>query len=269
MALFTVGSVPYVNAVPLIALFERMGMDSPVAVRYDVPSRLPAMLASGEVQAILVSSIDALRNPGRQMADGVCIGSANAVRSVRLFSKVPFDEVATLALDASSMTSNRLAQIVLSEVYGATPEARPWPSELDVMLEHADAAVLIGDKGMTASAEGLHVCDLGEAWRDLTGLPFVWAGWIGDERLTPELVGWLQQAQEFAHQDPESVIELARERSGWPREMVVAYLTKTMSYRLTPEMKAGMAEFGRRLIELGMEPHISTPQWVSGLATVS
>ena len=194
MAQFTVGCVPFVNAIPLVWWFEHLGQDSPVKVIYDVPSKLPALLDSGQAQAILVSSIDALRTPNRTIADGVCIGSHGPVESVRLFSRVPFPEINTLALDASSMTSNRLAQIILAEQYHTIPEVLTMPPDVQTMLEVCDACVLIGDIGMTAQSPGARILDLGAAWKDLTGLPFVWAVWTGENNLTPQLTALLNQA---------------------------------------------------------------------------
>ena len=169
---YTVGCVPYANAYPLVRTLEQ---GTQVKVIYDLPSRLPAMLASGEVQAILVSSIEAFRMPDARIVDGICIGSRRTVKSVRLFSKVPFAEISTLALDASSMTSNELARLVLKSTYGVVPKCQTAEPSLRDMLASADAAVLIGDIGMTSDGSGLHVLDLGEAWFAMTGLPFVWA----------------------------------------------------------------------------------------------
>ena len=160
MPKFTVGSVPYVNAIPLTRQLERWKYL--FDVRYDVPSALPAMLERGEAHAILVSSVDALRTPGRRMADGVCIGSDGEVKSVRLFSRVPPKQIRRLALDASSMTSNRLAQVILNDRYDVRPEVVTLPPHLEGMLVEADACVLIGDIGMTTVGDGLHILDLGD-----------------------------------------------------------------------------------------------------------
>jgi len=131
---YTVGSVPYLNAKPLVRMFEEMGEDSPVNVIYDVPSKLPQLLANGTVQAIMVSSIEALRNPGKRIAQGICIGTQKEVLSVRIFSKVPPKKIESLALDQSSMTSNALARIILKERYGAAPEVYPLAPSLSEML---------------------------------------------------------------------------------------------------------------------------------------
>jgi len=195
MTQFRVGSVPYVNAAPLIHDFLSAGEVSPVSVILDVPSRLPERLAAGEVDAILVSSIFALSQPGLRAVAEVGIASEGAVESVRMFSRVPWTEVRTLATDTSSMTSNALAQIILIERFGVHAECIPLPPDLPSMLAQADAAVLIGDVGMmTPVPEGVQALDLGEAWRDLTGLPFVWALWVGQDGLTPDLAATLEAA---------------------------------------------------------------------------
>lgn len=176
MAQFRVGCVPYVNARPLVAAFDQP--NEFVEVVYDVPSKLPAMLDSGEVCAILVSSIELLRRDDLSMMSEVGIMSYGPVLSVRLLSKVPLEEIKTLALDQSSMTSNLLAQVILAEK-GVFPSTETLPPNAPDMLAHHDACVIIGDRGFEADGTGLVDIDLGEAWTNMTGLPFVWALWLG------------------------------------------------------------------------------------------
>src|SRR4051812_20284416 len=130
---YTVGSVPYVNAAPLIAYFEHVP-DSNVKVETAIPSALPLLLESGECDAIMVSSVDALRHPGRRLVQGFGVGSYGPVESVRLFSKVPFREIESLVLDESSMTSNRLAQILLNDIYSVRPVTNSMAPDLWAML---------------------------------------------------------------------------------------------------------------------------------------
>lgn len=259
---YTVGCVPYLNAKPLVRRFRDLGDRSPVHVVYDVPSRLPALLQDGLVQAILVSSIEALRTPFR-VADGVAIASRGEVRSVRLFSKVPFADIDTLALDPSSMTTNALAQIVLADAYDAKPAVKTFASDLDTMLRQCDAGILIGDAGMRQSSNGLHVLDLGQAWSDLTGLPFVWAVWLGGESLTPELAGLLRHAARWGRQHLEEIVPGAAEETGFSLAEARTYLAEVMDYDLGPEHKAGLAEFGRRLMARRLLAKVDEPEWVS------
>lgn len=266
MARFTVGSVPYVNAVPLTHFLPELGVD----VRFAVPSELPAMLENGEAQAVLVSSVDALRVPERRMASGVCIGSDGPVKSVRLFSKVPFAEIRSLAWDSSSMTSNRLALVLLSELYGVQPEVQSHHPDLHRMLETCDACVLIGDIGMLAEGEGLHIMDMGSAWTDLTGLPFVWAAWIGKEGLTTELADRLAAGARKASLGKgapatttgDGVIHAVEQTSGWPAGAVADYYREVMVYDMDDRMLQGLRKFAELLQKNGFDDCAHFPSQV-------
>ena len=283
-ARFTVGSVPYVNALPLVQMFEELADQSPVRVIYDVPSNLPALLETEQVDAIMVSSYEALSRPGMRMAAGMCVGTKGRVESVRLFSKVPPKQIETLALDQSSMTSNRLAQVILRERYKSQPMTVTLPPDPAAMLAQADACILIGDIGMTAAVEGLHVLDLGEEWRAMTKLPFVWAAWIGRDGLTPELAGHLTSAMEWsgcgrapmpsktiqerlssdevAHRRMK-VVDEAASRPGWSREMAYRYLNETMTYAMGEAELKGLQEFCRRLNAAGFDEARHFPALIS------
>lgn len=271
--MYTVGSVPYANAKPLVWWLGASA--GPVRVVYAVPSQLPAMLDSGAADAVLASSYEALITPGRRIASGLCIASEGPVRSVRLFSKVPFGEIQVLALDRSSMTSNALAGIILAERYHVRPKAIAEEPSLEGMLGMADAAVLIGDKGMSASGDGLHEMDLGEAWTDLTDLPFVWAMWMSGDGLTTELVRLLQDAwREFdgARLDGRQgqLVEQFALEAGWTPATMEDYLLRTIKFELGKRELEGLREFQRRLILNGDLEAIHFPTVVeSGEAVTS
>ena len=243
-----VGCVPYINARPLVRLFADT---KEVEVIYDVPSRLPALLDSGKAEAVLASAFDAISTPGRTFAEGVAVASNGPVESVKLFSKVPFGEIKRLALDASSLTSNALARGILAEVYDARPEVtRALPGLSDMLLEN-DAAVLIGDKGMAASGEGLHVLDLGEAWTSLTGLPFVWAIWIGTDRLSGELVSKLQIAARWGEKQSELIARESSSETGLEYVMCLHYLSNVMDHRLEDAHLRGLTAYRDLLLKHG------------------
>lgn len=256
-----IGCVPFVNAKPLIARFlaEERGIDVALAP----PPELPAMLDRGEAAAVLASSFDALRTPGRRVAGGVSISSYGPAESVRVFSKVPLDRVQTLALDASSLTSNALAHILLHELYGICPKTEVRPPDLEAMLNEFDAAVLIGDRGLAAPSTGLHVLDLGQGWTELTELPFVWALWIGCEGLTPELAGELEGAGRWGEARVRAIAARAAEEVGWEREVAEVYLTQNMRYGLDDEHLRALVLFGKMLeshglIEVAQSPRVVT-----------
>lgn len=266
---YRVASVPFLNAKPLVWAFEREQASSPVQVTYDVPSRLPAVLDSGAADAVLVSSIDALSSPSRRIAAGCSISSKGRVRSVRLFSRVPFGEVGSLALDSSSLTSNVLAQIVMREMFGRAPECTREAPDGRAMLDTHDACLLIGDNGLTFTDDGLFQLDLGEAWTNLTGLPFVWACWVGLEGLTPTLVQELVWAREVGEQNLSAIAGEAPETIH--AQTALAYLTEVFDYGLDSDQLWAMELFGQKAFSHGLVadchmPEVVEPETAASLA---
>jgi chorismate dehydratase len=209
------------------------------------------MLDSGIAQAVMVSSFDALRSPGRRIADAGSVATQGRVDSVRLFSKVPFEAITTLALDTSSLTSAHLAQVLLVERYGIRPATVDCAPDLQSMLSQCDACVIIGDKGMLADGTGLHVMDLGLEWHGLTGLPFVWAAWIGNSSLDEALAEHLARARDWGVRHIELVARQTQAAVNWPGDSCREYLVSTMDYRLGAEHLAGLREFQRLLLKHG------------------
>lgn len=262
---YVVGSVPYVNAKPLVSQFEHLGESSAVRVLYQVPSQLPAMLDSGSAQAVLVSSFDALRTPNRTVAAGCSISTKGDAQSVRIFSKVPIKDICTLALDTSSLTSIHLAQVVLIENYGVMPDVLHMQPDLNTMLGKCDACVIIGDKGMTANAEGLTVLDAGAEWRKLANLPFVWAAWVGREDMPNDLARHLLNAKEWGQKHLSLICDETQRECRWPGDSCRRYLTEIMNYDLTDEHLAGLKAFQGLLLKHGFLREDHFPR-VVGLA---
>lgn len=247
-----VASVPYLNAKPLI---YQLTNDDSVELVFDVPSKLPAMVDSGAAAVAMASSFDAIRTPGRKVVDGASISTLSQVESVRLFSKVPFTEIKSLALDLSSLTSNHLAQILLAEIYGVQPETQKNEPDIHGMLSECDACVLIGDKGLTSEYPDAHILDMGSAWHELTGLPFVWALWIGGPQLDVKLAEKLRMSKEWGVSHLAEVIPWASTQTGIEEETCSNYLRNTMSFDLSAEHLAGLGAYAEYLKKHGFVEH--------------
>lgn len=265
MADFRVGCVPYLNARPLVYGLETR---EEVSLTFDTPSRLAQSLETGELDVAMVSSLFALSSLGTCVVGGVSISSRGKVESVRLFSKVPFGDIRTLALDQSSLSSNALCRIVLAEMYGVRPEETHAPPDLAAMLEQRDAALLIGDPGMRAQPpEGVFVLDLGKAWEELTDRPFVWAAWIGFERVEGPLAAILFDAKERGKENLEAIALREAERSGWPLALCRRYLIEVMDYELDTEHLEALMLFGELCVRHSILPRYDLPAIVGGLPT--
>ena len=124
LAILRVGAVSYLNAKPL---YYRLTEFSPrVRLEMDLPSRLADRLAAGSLDLALIPSVEYLRGAalGYEILPGFAIAARGAVRSVKLFSRVPFGRIERLALDAGSRTSQALTLVWLDAVHGARLEAR-------------------------------------------------------------------------------------------------------------------------------------------------
>src|SRR5262245_11293164 len=98
--LIRVGAVSYLNAKPLYYRLSEYAPD--VRLSMDVPSRLAEQLAEGELDVGLIPSIEYLRgvDRGYEIIPGIAIAARGPVRSVKLFSRLPWPEIRRLALDA-------------------------------------------------------------------------------------------------------------------------------------------------------------------------
>ncbi len=253
-----VGAVSYLNAKPL---YHRLREHAPgICLEMDLPSRLADRLAEGALDVALIPSIEYLRGAvalGYEIVPGFAIAARGAVRSVKLFSRVPFGRIKRLALDDGSRTSQALARIWLDEAHGVRPRRlESLPMGVPIEESTADAVLLIGDRAMTVGAEGFHeVVDLGEAWNRMTSLPFVFALWVA--RAGVEL-GTLPEA--LARSRDEGLAhahELSAEhgpRLGLDPATCYDYLTRVLSYDLGEPEVSGLREFARKAAGLGLAP---------------
>ena len=262
-----IGSVPYLNEKPLTRWFSHTdeGHASGIEVVYAVPSELARMLAVGEIAAALVSSFEYFRTPGYSIAPGVSISGQDDIESVRAFARVPWRKIESLALDTSSLTSAALLKILLAEQLDSHPAFLNAAPDLDGMLAQADACLLIGDKGMLADGRGLNVLDLGHAWRRLTGLPFVYAVWMGcEENITPHLVSALAASKAWGLTQIEVIAEEESRRIGASVRQCHHYLTEVMDYDLGEEHLQALATFGAKARAQQLLPEPPGPVRVAG-----
>ena len=173
-----IGGVPYGVGAPLLA-----GLDSdPAATLTQAPpTQLIARLRTGELDAALVSSIEGIRQPGYAVAQGLGIACKREIRSVRAFRRRG-TPIRSVGLDQSSATSVALLRILLARRFAAEVAADVTfatiaPTHTPDELPH-DLVLLIGDHGLAAAAGAREVWDMGQQWRALTDLPFVFAVWL-------------------------------------------------------------------------------------------
>jgi len=172
-----VGCVKYLNARPLIRGW-------PSEVEFDHPSALCQRLAKGQLDVALVSSFEFLRNPIYRIVDGVSISSDRAVYSVVVAHRGDISDVEEIELDPASETAVNLLRCLFAELslnarlVQQSVRVSPMPGQ---SASGARARLLIGDQAIRFRrdhADEVQFWDLGEQWKRLTGLPFVYALWL-------------------------------------------------------------------------------------------
>ncbi|MGQ9809571.1 MAG: menaquinone biosynthetic enzyme MqnA/MqnD family protein [Armatimonadota bacterium] len=256
------GCLPYLNVRPLIRSIERRPPEGYELV-YDTPSGLAVRLREGSCDIAAVSSFEALANPELEIIPGFAIASDGPVTSVLMFSQRPFSSVCRVALDTSSLSGAALTRIVLADQFGTTPEfvrLEPYPAD---MLSQADACLLIGNNAMLHAPQVPHVLDLGEAWKELTGLPFVFGVWAARRGRADErdlLI--LQEARRAGMRDLETIAREEAINLGLPPALILRYLAEIMVYDMGERELAGLREFLRRSREHGLlDPSAEVRLW--------
>ncbi|MCI0537392.1 MAG: menaquinone biosynthesis protein [Verrucomicrobiales bacterium] len=252
LAPFRVGSVPYLNAVPLTRGLEEQIIFVP-------PSELAAKLRRDELEAALVSVTEVLFTDRYDVLDGVAVASLGEVKSVFLAHRPPLDQVTEVHCDPASLTSVMLLKVLLAE-QGLTPEFKQLASYLPEQMP--DAALLIGDQALDFS-RGPHahqIWDLGSAWFELTKRPFVYAVWALRRGIeNARLRRLLHEAKDFGLDTLDHIITSRQE---YDLDFRKDYLGWHIHYHLGSDEKRGLAKFMELLRKHGFGP-VYEPKFVS------
>lgn len=219
-----IGSVSYLNSKPLI---EGLDNRDDVSLQLAVPARLLELLEKDVCDVALLPAIDYQRGQDLVVVPSGCIGADGAVLTVQIFSRVPLAQIRSLASDRESHTSNALARILLGELYSLKPAGEPDAAR-------ADARVVIGDKVVTSPpADMPYQLDMGEAWKKLTGLPFVFAMWMGPRKaIQPGLGEVLRSALCEGREHMDQIVARYATPHGWPLYLARHYLSSILHFDL-------------------------------------
>ncbi|PYS52470.1 MAG: hypothetical protein DMF68_01470 [Acidobacteria bacterium] len=245
-----VAASSYLNSAPLIWSFLHGERQSEIELVTDTaPARCAQMLARSEVEAALVPVIEYQRIPNLVVVPHVCVGARSRVRSVVLVTREEIDNlsrVRSVALDISSRTSVALVQIIFREFLSIEPEWTEHAPDVAAMLSVCDAALIIGDPGMTFPRERVGVYDLAELWRKHTGLGFVFAMWMAQEDMADQIRRVdFAGARDEGLANIEEIAALYKDRVGLSFNDIRDYLLENISFELTEELRAGLELFYR------------------------
>ncbi|WP_078971149.1 menaquinone biosynthetic enzyme MqnA/MqnD family protein [Streptomyces chattanoogensis] len=256
-----VGHIQFLNCLPLYWGLARTGALLDLDLSKDTPEKLSEQLIRGELDIAPVTLVEFLRAADDLVAfPDLAVGCDGPVMSCVIVSQKPLEQLhgGRVALGSTSRTSVRLAQLLLAEKIGVQPEYYSCPPDLGLMMQEADAAVLIGDAALRANLHdgpklGLEVHDLGQMWKDWTGLPFVFAVWATRRDYLEREPAVVEKVHEafLASRDLslEEVTKVAEQAARWEMfdESVLERYFTTLDFRFGADQLQGVTEFARRV----------------------
>jgi chorismate dehydratase len=234
-----VGAVSYLNTKPLLYGIERARVRKDIELVIDYPARIAAMLLNDEIDIGLVPVAVIPLMKEFHLNGNFCIGSNGNVASVCLFSQSPIEKVEKVLLDYQSRTSIQLAKILLKEYWKINPELIDAGEDFRDHIRGTTAGVVIGDRALEQRRHSPYIYDLAEAWKGLTGLPFVFAAWISNKSLDPVFLKEFDEAnwQGILHID--DVIA----ENPYPHFNLHDYFTRHLDFRLDEPKRLGLEKF--------------------------
>lgn len=242
--LFIFAGAPYSNSAPLV---EKLAEADPrVRVINDHPANLVSDLTSGHADVALIPVAHLFAHPELMMLDGLGVAADGPVKSVLLKCNQPVGKIKTVERDPASATSNALVALLMERHF-----QQPVTMCGSGSIKHPDAAVVIGDRALCSDPAPAGDIDLAGAWKQMTGLPFVFAAWVV-RRDFPHIAAVGEIARKAFAAGFRSVEQIAARyaaRLGRPVGFWLDYLTVSVHYELTPRDREGMELFRTLLAE--------------------
>jgi chorismate dehydratase len=256
-----ISAISYLNTAPLMWGFEH-GLGN-FEIAYTVPSQCAAELARGAADIGIIPSAAYATIPNLAIIPGIAIASKRAVRSILLVSRKSLEDIRTIALDSSSLTSVVLTRVLFEKYWGGQREFASADPNLEVMLASYDAALLIGDPALRVDRGRYNTWDLAEEWIRFTGKPFVFAFWaVRQDALKDSRLNLARHFQASLNQglQSSSLDEIAKTwspRLGLSQDDIREYLTRNIHFYLDADCVEGLKLFYRYAHECKLLPLVS------------
>ena len=243
-----IGTVPYCNAFPLVYHLPEV---LPQAVVSEwVPSAMRKQLVEGRLDLALMPVAELSKVPQGKIVSNCCIACNGAVRSVLLVSRKPIEQIQTISLDSASRSSVKVCEVLLRRFYNLEPEKHSLETGVNPNDCFTDAFVIIGDRALAYRPNALwnYRYDIGELWKLMTGLPLIFAAWVGctPRAWNPALASALETARDWGLQQLDTILDTKKQQGvalPLAREQILDYYRQAVVYRIGEEENAGLQCF--------------------------
>lgn len=240
MTKIRVGAVSYLNTRPLIYGIKNHPVFHDIELVEDYPSRLAQMLIEDRIDVGLIPVAATVNLKNWNIITDVCIGSDGPVASVAIFSEEPLERIEKIYLDYQSGTSVNLARVLLKEYWKKDIEfIHASGEDFRDKIKGTAAGVVIGDRALEQRLRSKYTYDLGEAWKQHTGLPFVFAAWIANKELRAEFKTAFNEANLSGLRNIDKVVK----ENSYALFDLKGYYSNFVRYDLDDEKRRGMALF--------------------------
>ena len=175
-----------------------------------------------------------------------CIGTEGEVASVAIFSDVPLEGVEVLLLDYQSRTSINLAKILLKEYWQLNIKLVNASVDYRDEIKGKTAGIVIGDRALEQQKISKYRYDLGAAWKDHTGLPFVFAAWVANKAIDIDFIDAFNKANAYGVNHIDEVVETVV----YEHYDLRKYYTQNLSYQFTEDKRKGLDLFLQKLANI-------------------
>lgn len=234
-----VAAVSYLNTKPLIYGFEEGMMKNEVELITDFPARIADMLINdkADISLVPVATIPLLGE--YHIITDYCIGSDGEVASVCLFSNEPLEKITAILLDYQSRSSVALLKILLRDHWHIAPQLIQGGEGYEDQIGGTVAGLVIGDRAFLQRKKSKYIYDLGSAWKELTGLPFVFAAWIANKKLPDAFIEAFNKATGEGLKHLPAIIAA----NPYEHYNLEKYYSENISFELDGEKRKGLKEF--------------------------
>jgi chorismate dehydratase len=240
-----IGAVSYLNTKPLLYGLENGPIKDDIELILDYPANLVNLLSNDEIDIGLIP-VGALPGLGDyHIVSDYCIGTEGEVASVAVFSEVPMDQIETVILDYQSRTSVMLCKILFEHHWKKSVQFIHASDETYInQIKGNVAGLVIGDRALKIRSKFNFIYDLGMGWKEMTGLPFVFAIWVVKKQIDLAFLEAFNEANFNGLNKIKSVLATVN----FDYYDLKEYFMKNISYDLTLQKRQAINSFFSLLI---------------------
>ena len=239
-------AVNYLNTKPFLFGLIQSGMEDVLEIQKDIPAKCAEKLIQNEVDIALIPVAALVDIKAHYIVSDFCIGCEGAVKTVCLYSNSPIEDINRIYLDVHSRTSVALVKILINDYWKKSEmDYKPIYKIGEEIIEDEAALLAIGDKTIGMEEKYTYIYDLGEVWKDMTGLPFVFAAWVANKKMEPEFLARFNKALAAGLEHiPDLMLLMPETAHGFDLKK---YFEENISYTLDEPKKKALRLFMSKL----------------------